>query len=315
MNAAPWSTGSGRRREGAGRAARRRPAARAGRRLHGRRRAPSPARWPRAPIRAWSTSTCTPTSTRRTRSPTARWTGWASPTCSTSRAPTSAWPPPARGARCCADDDLVLLGAGPEQCTAAERDAIAARDLRPIGVDGLRADPGGAARAALERRHGRRPALPGALRRRPRRLLRRPAVGEHRPRHRRGLRDGARRARRPRSPTTGCSASTVTELNPHHGAQDGADVARLARALAGALARGWRGPSGLGAGQHGAEREGRGERDGEGRRSARSTATSRARRRSAARRRARRRPPATPAARRPRCRRRTGRRPSPWRAR
>ena len=31
---------------------------------------------------------------------------------------------------------------------------------------------------------------------------------------------------------------TVTELNPHHGAPDGADVARLARALAGALARG-----------------------------------------------------------------------------
>ena len=31
---------------------------------------------------------------------------------------------------------------------------------------------------------------------------------------------------------------TVTELNPHHGAQDGADVARLAQALAGALARG-----------------------------------------------------------------------------
>jgi arginase len=30
---------------------------------------------------------------------------------------------------------------------------------------------------------------------------------------------------------------TVTELNPHHGAQDGADVARLARALADALTR------------------------------------------------------------------------------
>ena len=41
------------------------------------------------------------------------------------------------------DDDLVLLGTGPGQCTAAERDAIAARDLRPIGVDELRADPGG----------------------------------------------------------------------------------------------------------------------------------------------------------------------------
>jgi fumarate hydratase class II len=30
---------------------------------------------------------------------------------------------------------------------------------------------------------------------------------------------------------------TVTELNPHHGADDGAEVARLAHALAGALAR------------------------------------------------------------------------------
>ena len=49
------------------------------------------------------------------------------------------------------DDDLVLLGTGPEQCTAAERAAIAARDLRPIGVDALRADPTAAARAALER--------------------------------------------------------------------------------------------------------------------------------------------------------------------
>jgi arginase len=28
---------------------------------------------------------------------------------------------------------------------------------------------------------------------------------------------------------------TVTELNPHHGAADGSDVARLARRLAGAL--------------------------------------------------------------------------------
>ncbi|HEX6744393.1 MAG TPA: arginase family protein, partial [Solirubrobacteraceae bacterium] len=50
-----------------------------------------------------------------------------------------------------ADEDLVLLGTGPDQCTAAEREAIAARDLRPIGVDALRADPPAAARAALER--------------------------------------------------------------------------------------------------------------------------------------------------------------------
>ena len=51
------------------------------------------------------------------------------------------------------------------------------------------------------------------------------------------LRRGAGRARRPARRTTRCSALTVTELNPHHGAQDGADVARLAQALAGALAR------------------------------------------------------------------------------
>ena len=88
------------------------------------------------------------------------------------------------------DDDLVLLGTGPEQCTAAERDAIAARDLRPIGVDALRADPGGGRPRRARARHGRRPALPRALRRRPHRLLRRAAVGEHRPRHRRRLRDG-----------------------------------------------------------------------------------------------------------------------------
>ena len=128
----------------------------------------------------------------------------------------------------------MLLGAGPEQCTAAERDAIAARDLRPIGVDD----------AARRSRRGR-----------PRRAR---------------TRDGRRRrflvhfdvdvidfSDVPLSENTGRGIGvgfdaalaalgvlvaheallglTVTELNPHHGAQDGADVARLAQALAAAL--------------------------------------------------------------------------------
>ena len=57
------------------------------------------------------------------------------------------------------DDDLVLLGAGPEQCTAAERDAIAARDLRPIGVDDLR---GRSRRRPRARRSSAPPPAAGA---------------------------------------------------------------------------------------------------------------------------------------------------------
>jgi arginase len=133
--------------------------------------------------------------------------------------------------------DVVLLGAAPEQSTAAEREAIAARDLRPIDVEALRADPGGAARAALERataagrpflvhfdvdlvdfsdvplseNTGRGIGVPFAT---------------------------ALAALEVLLADDGLLGLTVTELNPHHGAQDGADVARLARALAGALPRG-----------------------------------------------------------------------------
>lgn len=134
------------------------------------------------------------------------------------------------------DDDLVLLGTGPAQCTAAERDAIAARNLRPIGVDDLRADPVAAARAALER------ATTGG-----RRFLvhfdvdvidfsdvplsentgRGIGVGF----------DAALAALDVLASHDALLGLTVTELNPHHGAQDGGDVARLVQALAGALAR------------------------------------------------------------------------------
>jgi arginase len=133
-----------------------------------------------------------------------------------------------------ADEDLVLLGTGPDQCTAAERQAIAARDLRPIGVDALRTDPPAAARAALER------ATAGD-----RRFLvhfdvdvidfsdvplsentgRGIGVGF----------DAALAALGVLAEHEALLGLTVTELNPHHGAQDGADVARLARALADAL--------------------------------------------------------------------------------
>jgi arginase len=136
-----------------------------------------------------------------------------------------------------AGEDLVLLGTGPEQCTAAERDAIAAQDLQPIGVDRLRADPPAAAREALRR------ATAGG-----RRFLVHFDV------------DVIDFSDVPLSENTGRGIGvgfdaalaalgvlvaheallglTVTELNPHHGAPDGSDVARLVRALAAALARG-----------------------------------------------------------------------------
>jgi arginase len=132
------------------------------------------------------------------------------------------------------DDDLVLLGAGPEQCTAAERERIAERDLRPIGVDALRSDPGAAARAALER------ATAGG-----RRFLVHFDVdtidfsdvplSENTGR---GIGVGFDAALAALDVLLGHDALlglTVTELNPHHGAPDGSDVARLALALAGTL--------------------------------------------------------------------------------
>ena len=135
-----------------------------------------------------------------------------------------------------AAEDLVLLGTGSEQCTAAERDAIAAQDLQPIGVDRLRADPPAAAREALRR------ATAGG-----RRFLVHFDV------------DVIDFSDVPLSENTGRGIGvgfdaalaalgvlvaheallglTVTELNPHHGAPDGSDVARLASAVAAALAR------------------------------------------------------------------------------
>ena len=130
--------------------------------------------------------------------------------------------------------DLVLLGTGPEQCPAAERPPSAARDLRPRVVDALRADPAAAARAALGR------AAAGG-----RRFLVHfdvdvvdfsdVALSENAGR---GLGVGFEAAAAALGVLLAHDALlglTVTELNPHHGAQDGADVARLARALAGAL--------------------------------------------------------------------------------
>jgi arginase len=135
------------------------------------------------------------------------------------------------------DDDLVLLGIGPDQGTAAELDAITARGLRPIGVDDLRADPVAAARAALER------AATGG-----RRFLVHFDVdvidfsdvplSENTGRGIGVSFDAALAAVGVLAAHDALLGLTVTELNPHHGAQDGADVARLARALAGALARG-----------------------------------------------------------------------------
>jgi arginase len=134
-----------------------------------------------------------------------------------------------------ADDDLVLLGVGPGQVTAHERATIQERALQPIGVDLLLADPEAAARRALDR------ATAGG-----RRFLVHFDV------------DVIDFSDVPLSENTGRGIGvpfdvaltalgvlvaddallglTITELNPHHGAQDGSDVARLAAALTVALA-------------------------------------------------------------------------------
>jgi arginase len=135
-----------------------------------------------------------------------------------------------------ADDDVVLLGAGPGQSTAAERERIAERDLRLIDVEALRADPRAAAHVALER------ATAGG-----RRFLVHFDVdlvdfsdvplSENTGRGIGVPFETAVAALAVLLADGGLLGLTVTELNPHHGAQDGSDVARLARALAGALPR------------------------------------------------------------------------------
>jgi arginase len=119
------------------------------------------------------------------------------------------------------DADLVLLGYGHDQATAHERAVVAARALQPIGVDQLRADPEAAARRARDR------ATDGG-----RRFLVHFDV------------DVIDFSDVPLSENTGRGIGvpfaallglTVTELNPHHGAPDGSDVARLAQRLARAL--------------------------------------------------------------------------------
>jgi arginase len=133
-----------------------------------------------------------------------------------------------------ADDDLILLGAGPEQCTAHERATIQARALRPIAVDEVRADPAAAARRALDL-----------------------ATVEHRRFLVHFDVDVIDFSDVPLSENTGRGVGiafdtafaaldvlarhdallglTVTELNPHHGAEDGSDVARFTHRLAAAL--------------------------------------------------------------------------------
>jgi arginase len=133
------------------------------------------------------------------------------------------------------DADLVLLGVGHEQATAHERATIAGRSLQPIGVDQLLADPEAAARRALDR------ATAGG-----RRFLVHFDVdvidfsdvplSENTGRGIGVPFDAALTALEVLLADDALLGLTVTEVNPHHGAPDGSDVARLAQRLAGALA-------------------------------------------------------------------------------
>ena len=133
------------------------------------------------------------------------------------------------------DDDVVLLGHGPAQSTPAESELVASRGLATIDVAALAAAPREAARRAVDRataggraflvhfdvdvidfadvplseNTGRGTGVPFATAHAALEVL---AAGD--------------------APL----AITVTELNPHHGAPDGSDVARFARALVRAIA-------------------------------------------------------------------------------
>ncbi len=129
------------------------------------------------------------------------------------------------------DGDVVLLGRDPEQSTGAESELIASRGLSTIDVAELAADPRGAARRALDlATAGERPFLvhfdvdlvdfsdvP---------LSENTGRGI-------GVSFGAALAVLEELARGDVAlAITVSELNPHHGAEDGSDVARLATALA-----------------------------------------------------------------------------------
>lgn len=131
-------------------------------------------------------------------------------------------------------DDLLLLGRGPEQGTPAENRLVTERALATIDVDELAADPRAAARRALQH-----------------------ATADDRAFVVHFDVDVIDFADVPLSENTGrgvgvpfaaalCAleilvagdvplAITVTELNPHHGAADGSDVARFTQALADSL--------------------------------------------------------------------------------
>jgi arginase len=133
-----------------------------------------------------------------------------------------------------ADDDVILLGADSEQSTAHERETIADRGLRRIAVEEVRADPVAAARRAVAA------ASAGG-----RRFLVHFDVdvidfsdvplSENTGRGIGLSFDEAMAALDVLLADPALLGVTVTELNPHHGAPDGSDVARLAERLAAAL--------------------------------------------------------------------------------
>jgi arginase len=128
-----------------------------------------------------------------------------------------------------ADDDVLFLGAGPEQCTAHERDLIAARGLRAIPVDDVRAEPVEAARRAAEGRpylvHFDVDVVDFSD----------VPLSENTGRGVGITFDAAFAALDVLVRHDALLGLTVTELNPHHGAPDGSDLARFARRLATAL--------------------------------------------------------------------------------
>jgi arginase len=134
-----------------------------------------------------------------------------------------------------ADDDVLLFAYGPQQATSWEREVIERRGLRGIPVEEVRAAPEAAATAALAH-----------LEPRCNRLLVHFDVDvidftdaplSENPGRNQGLSFAqAFSALSVLLASDRLGALTITELNPDHGAEDGATLARFVTGLVGALA-------------------------------------------------------------------------------
>jgi arginase len=134
------------------------------------------------------------------------------------------------------DDQLLLFGWGADQATRFEREQIEARGFAHVPLGEVASDPSGAAAGALDHFAGRCDRLLVHLDVDTIDFTDAP-LSENTGRNEGLALDVAMEALDVLLASERVSALTVTELNPLHGAEDGATLERFVRALVSALAR------------------------------------------------------------------------------